>query len=203
MEIEKTLAALKRNHMQGIHLAQAKELPAQLAKLVLQGSSVGWGDSVTLEQLGVFTYFRNGRYTVFDKHQPGLSREQKRRIYLDCFDADTFITGVNAITMDGKLFFIDGNGSRTAPVLYGPRQVIVIAGTNKIVAGEQEAVQRARQIAAPLDARRLEKETPCAKLGRCVDCHHQQRICNSFVLLTGQFSSDRVKVVMVDGSFGY
>jgi hypothetical protein len=139
----------------------------------------------------------------YDKYQPGLSAAQKRAIYLKNFEADSFITGVNAITMDGKLFNIDGNGSRVAPMLYGPRQVIVIAGINKLTGRVDEAITRARQIAAPMDAQRLNKKTPCTKLQRCVDCHHPQRICNDFVLICGQFVQDRIKVILVNGKYGY
>lgn len=118
------------------------------------------------------------------------------------FDADTFLTGTNAITLDGKLFNIDGNGSRIAPMLYGPRQVIVVAGVNKLVDTVEDA-NRARQIAAPLDAKRLRKDTPCTKLNICIDCRHEQRICNDFVLITGQFVKDRIKVILINQAYGF
>lgn len=105
--------------------------------------------------------------------------------------------------MDGKLLNIDGNGSRVAPMLYGPRQVIVVAGINKLVESAESALIRARQISAPLDAKRLHKDTPCVKLGKCVDCSHPQRICNDFVLIAGQFVKDRIKVILVNGEYGY
>ena len=119
------------------------------------------------------------------------------------FRAHTFLSGVNAVTQDGELFFIDGNGSRVAPIIYGPEQVILVAGTNKIVSGSEEAIQRVRQIAAPLDAKRLGKNTPCVKLGRCVNCKSQERICNDFVCITRQFVKDRIKVIFIEGEFGY
>lgn len=119
------------------------------------------------------------------------------------FRAHTFLSGVNAVTQDGELFFIDGNGSRVAPIIYGPEQVILVAGTNKIVSSSEEAIQRVRQIAAPLDAKRLGKNTPCVKLGRCVNCKSQERICNDFVCITRQFVKDRIKVIFIEGEFGY
>jgi hypothetical protein len=119
------------------------------------------------------------------------------------FSAHTFITGTNAVTTDGKIYNIDGNGSRVAPMLYGPEQVIIVIGSNKIVDNENEAIQRVRQIAAPLDARRLNKSTPCTKLGKCVDCQHNERICNDFVLITGQFIDGRIKVIIIDESHGF
>jgi hypothetical protein len=174
-----------------------------LSKLIKRGETVGCGDSVTLEETGVFEYLRSGDYIFYDKHQQNLTSEDKRALYLKNFEADTFITGTNAITEDGELFNIDGNGSRVAPMIYGPRQVIVVVGTNKITENAEEAIVRTRQIAAPLDAKRLGKDTPCTKLGKCIDCSHQQRICNDFVLITGQLIKDRIKVVIIEGNFGF
>lgn len=88
-------------------------------------------------------------------------------------------------------------------MLYGPRQVIVMVGINKITDTLEEAIHRTRQIAAPLDAKRLNKKTPCTKLGKCINCKHAQRICNDFVLITRQFVKDRIKVIIVNREYGY
>jgi hypothetical protein len=172
-------------------------------KVIPDNATVGCGDSVTLEQTGVFDFLRKGNYHFLDKYKQGLTRAEKDELYIKNFSADTFITGTNAITMDGKLFNIDGNGSRVAPMLYGPKQVIIVIGINKIVSTVKEAIERTRQIAAPLDAKRLGKETPCTKLHKCIDCNHEQRICNDFVLITGQFVKGRIHVVIVNKSLGY
>lgn len=201
--VRETIAGLRRNNMAGYYVDSLPRLHELIGKLMPEEQTVGCGDSVTLEQTGVYDYVRHHAYRFLDKHREGLSHEEKRELYLDNFRADTFITGANAVTTDGELFNIDGNGSRVAPILYGPEQVIAVVGTNKIVRSVDEAISRSRQIAAPLDARRLGKRTPCAKLGRCVDCQHPQRICNDFVLVTGQFEKDRIKVVFVEGDYGY
>ena len=107
------------------------------------------------------------------------------------------------MTIKGELFNIDGNGSRVAPIIYGPRQVLAVVGTNKIVETVDDAIIRTRQIAAPMDALRLGKETPCTKLDKCIDCHHSQRICNDFVLITGQFEKQRIKVIFIEGNYGF
>lgn len=101
------------------------------------------------------------------------------------------------------MFFIDGNGSRIAPIIYGPEQVILVAGTNKITVSSDEAKYRVRQIAAPMDAVRLGKHTPCATTGKCVDCKSPERICNDFLCITRQFIKDRIKVILLEGAFGY
>ncbi len=201
--IEKTIYNLQRNNMAGYYAETREELLRLLASFLHKGERVGCGDSVTLEETGVFDFIRQGDFIFNDKYKPGLTSEEKREIYLKNFSADTFLTGTNAITLDGKLFNIDGNGSRVAPMLYGPKQVIVVAGVNKLTDTVEEAILRTRQIAAPLDAKRLNKDTPCTKLGKCIDCKHKQRICNDFVLITGQFVKDRIKVILMNGAYGF
>lgn len=203
LNIENVILNLKKNNMAGYFVNSLEELLTLLKSLIPEGSTVGSGDSVTLEETGVFDFLRKGNYSFLDKFDPSLTREDKRQIYLKNFSADTFITGTNAVTLDGKLFNIDGNGSRVAPILYGPDQVIVVVGINKLTDNVEQAIQRSRQLAAPLDAKRLGKSTPCTKLNRCIDCRHQQRICNDFVLITGQFTKDRIKVIIVNQTLGY
>lgn len=198
---------LKRNfeqhNMAVFQVSDPQEVLALLNEFIKDRTTVGCGDSITLEQTGVFDYLRERDITFLDKYQPGLSHEDKRTIYLRNFTSDTFITGSNAITMDGKIFNIDGNGSRVAPMIYGPEQVIIVVGTNKITENVDEAIKRVRQIAAPLDAKRLGKGTTCTKLDRCIDCSHKERICNDFVLIANQFVKDRIKIIIVDQELGY
>jgi L-lactate utilization protein LutB len=201
--VEKVIRKLRQNNMAGYFVRNNTELISLLSTLIKPGDSVGCGDSVTLEETGVFEFLRNGGYVFYDKHKPDLSSEEKRELYLKNFSADTFISGTNAVTSNGELFNIDGNGSRVAPMLYGPKQVVIVVGINKLVNTYEDAVKRARQTAAPLDAKRLGKDTPCAKIGKCIDCRHEQRICNDFVLITGQFVKDRIKVIIVDETLGY
>lgn len=205
--MEKTVSAviekLNQHNMAGYYAENVNQLLQIIESLLNEGELIGCGDSVTLEETKIFDFLKSGRYCFLDKHAPGLSSADKREIYLQNFRADTFVSGVNAVTTDGALYFIDGNGSRVAPIIYGPKQVILVAGTNKVVSGSDEAIHRIRQTAAPLDAKRLGKNTPCVKLGRCIDCKSEERICNDFVCITGQFVKDRIKVVFLEGNFGY
>ena len=201
--ITKLINNLEKNNMAGYFVNNTQELLALLSELIPQGSSVGSGDSVTLENTGVFKFLRNDNYRFLDKFNPNLSKEEKRDLYIKNFSVDTFITGTSAITLYGKIFNIDGNGSRVAPMLYGPKQVIIVVGINKIVENLDSAIKRTRQIAAPLDAKRLGKSTPCTKLDRCIDCNHKERICSDFVLITGQFIKNRIKVIVINESLGY
>jgi hypothetical protein len=201
--VREVIDHLNKNNMAGYYVNDQSLLISLLDELIKDGETVGCGDSVTLDQLGIFDYLRIRKLNFLDKFQPSLTGKDKRELYLQNFRADTFVTGVNAITKKGELFNIDGNGSRVAPMLYGPGQVIAIAGVNKITDNLDEAIKRTRQIAAPADAKRLGKSTPCTRLGRCIDCRHKERICNDFVLITGQFIKDRIKVIIVDQSLGY
>ncbi len=201
--IKKAIINLQKNNMAGFYIERKQELLPLLSTMLVEGERIGCGDSVTLEETGVFDFLRSGNFVFYDKHQHQLTSEEKRNIYLKNFDTDTFFTGTNAVTTDGQLFNIDGNGSRVAPMIYGPKQVIIVVGANKLVDTVEDAIYRARQIAAPLDAKRLNKNTPCVKLGKCTDCKHEQRICNDFVLISRQFLKDRIKVIFINESYGY
>lgn len=201
--IEKTIKSFHRNNIKAYHITGRTELLALLNSLIPENSTVGCGDSITLEHLGVFDHLRSSNAIFFDKHQEGLTGSEKREIYLDNFRADIFISGTNAITENGEIINIDGNGSRVAPMIYGPKKVILIVGTNKITKNAEEGWFRARQTAAPLDAVRLHKNTPCTVAGRCTDCKSESRICNDFVMISRQFDPDRIHVIIIDGNYGY
>lgn len=202
-KIEQVISNLNRNNMAGYFVSNHTDLLDLLTILIKEDSIVGCGDSVTLEETGVFDFLRNGKFNFLDKFEPTLSREDKQQLYLKNFTTDTFITGTNAITLDGKIFNIDGNGSRVAPMLYGPKQVIVVVGINKLTDDVDSAIKRTRQIAAPMDAKRLGKATPCVSLERCIDCKSKERICNDFVLIAGQFIKNRIKVIIINEDLGY
>lgn len=203
LDLEAVMAALRKNRIGAYFAADRDGLISLLETFIPDNTTVGCGDSMTLEKLGVFDELRRRELRFLDKYEPSLTKEEKKEIYRKNFYADTFITGTNAVTMDGKLFNIDGNGSRVAPMLYGPAQVLVVVGTNKLVKNTEEAIERTRQIAATLDAKRLKKGTPCTVLNCCIDCSHKNRICNDFVLIAGQFVEERIKVIFVAGEYGY
>lgn len=201
--VKRTIANLEKNNMKGYFLNTKEELLDLLNQLISDNTTVGVGDSVTLAELGVLDYIRDRNLEFLDKYKSDITRAEKQEIYLKNFSSDTFMCSTNALTEKGELFNIDGNGSRVAPLIYGPDQVIIVTGINKIVRTLDEAVERVRQYSAPIDAKRLGKNTPCTKLGYCVDCNHPERICNDFVTITGQFKKDRIKVIIMNENFGY
>lgn len=202
-QVEKVISGLEKHNMKGIFVKDEQELLEVLKSLIKQKSVVGVGDSVTLWETGILDLLRKGDYIFLDKYREGITSEEKKEIYIRNFSADTFLCSTNALTEAGELYNIDGNGSRVAPMIYGPKQVIIVTGINKLVHNIEEAEKRVRNYAAPLDAKRLKKDTPCTKLGYCVDCKSPNRICNDFVTITGQFVRDRIKVIIVAKSLGY
>lgn len=197
------LLNFEKRNMKGYFVEDIPQLIKLIKELVPENSIVGCGDSITLEEAGIYSIFRNGNFIFLDKYKENLTKEEKKELYIKNFSVDTFISGANAITEDGRIFNIDGSGSRVAPIIYGPKQVIIVVGINKIVPDLDHAVHRARQTAAPLDAVRLKKNTPCAKLGYCIDCRHPERICNSFVAIEGEFIKNRIKVIIIDKNMGF
>ena len=201
--IETVMKNLKMNRIPSILLESPSALPAYLDAKIPDGTIVGVGDSMTLEALAVYDYLRRRQIRFLDKYQENLSKEEKRSLYLRNFDADYFLSGINAISATGKIYNLDGNGSRVAPMIYGPRKVILLCGTNKIAETDEDAIDRIRRIAAPLDAKRLGKKTPCRVTGVCQDCKSPEKICNYWTIIQGQFDENRIEVVFIPEELGY
>lgn len=202
-QVERTIKNLDSRNMEGYYINNIDQLFQKLKELIPQKSIVGVGDSMTLFETGVIDFLRGGNFNFLDKYQDKPTSDEKREIYIKNFSADTFICSTNAITESGELYNIDGNGSRVAPMIYGPKQVILIAGINKIVKNIEEAERRVRSYVAPIDAKRLNKDTPCTKIGYCVDCKSSNRICNDFVVIRGQFIKGRIKILILGENLGY
>ncbi|WP_409069699.1 lactate utilization protein [Clostridium sp. FAM 1755] len=202
-QVERTIKNLNSRNMKGYYINNIDQLLRKLKELIPENSIVGVGDSMTLFESGIIDFLRDGNFNFLDKYQDKLTSDEKREIYIKNFSADTFICSTNAITESGELYNIDGNGSRVAPMIYGPKQVILIAGINKIVENIEEAERRVRSYVAPIDAKRLNKDTPCTKIGYCVDCKSSNRICNDFVVIRGQFIKGRIKILILGENLGY
>lgn len=170
-QIERLLKNLKNNNMKGFYVKTREELINKIKQLIQEESLIGVGDSMTLFETGIIDLLRHGDYNFLDKYKENLSRVEKDKIYSDTFSADSFLCSTNAITEKGELYNIDGYGNRVAAMIFGPKQVIVVAGINKIVKNLEEAKSRVKNIAAPIDAKRLNKDTPCTEVGYCVDCN--------------------------------
>lgn len=203
MKINRTIEALKKNNMNGYYAKNRNEVIELIKDIVSEGSKVAVGGSETLSELGILEHLRSGRYDFLDRYKEGLTREEVTNIFKQSFLADAYLSSCNAITENGELYNVDGNGNRVAAMLYGPDKVIVICGINKIVKDVDEAIKRNREISAPMNAKRLNKKTPCAKVGYCMNCNSPERICNEYTLIKKQRSSERMYVIFLNENLGY
>ena len=203
MKINRTIEALKKNNMNGYYAKNRDEVIKLIEDIVAEGAKVAVGGSETLSELGVLEHLRSGRYDFLDRYKAGLTPEEVTNIFKQSFLADAYLSGCNAITENGELYNVDGNGNRVAAMLYGPDKVIVICGVNKIVKDVDEAIKRNRAISAPMNAKRLNRKTPCAKVGYCMDCNSPERICNEYTLIKKQRLPERMHVIFLNENLGY
>ena len=175
-KILRTIKALEANNINGYFVKDEKELISKIEELVKEGSKVTCGGSMSLFETGVMEHLRSGRYDFSDRNKEGLTPEEVINIYKSAFFSDAYFTSSNAVTEKGELYNVDGNGNRVAAMLYGPEKVIVVCGVNKIVKDVEEAINRNKRISAPINAKRLNKKTPCTKIGTCMDCSSNERI---------------------------
>ena len=189
------------------YIEEKEALRAAIEAEIPEGATVSFGGSMTIYECGAIEIIREmdkaGRIRLLDRDRPGLSPENIRMIYQNSFFADVYVTSTNAMTEDGWLYNVDGTGNRVAALIYGPKKVLVFAGENKLVADKAAAVERMRTVAAPKNAMRLKRNTPCVKTGVCADCKSPDRICRSYVFTGPQREKDRISVLLLKGSYGY
>ena len=164
--------------------------------------SVSFGGSVTLNEIGLIDAIKASDCIVYDRAK-AVSPEEKRELFGKIAACDYYFMSSNAITLDGQLVNIDGNGNRVASLIHGPQNVIVIAGMNKIVPDVDSGIKRVRNMAAPPNALRLGYNTPCRELGRCADCLSQDCICDQIVITRRSFIPNRIKIILVGEELGY
>ena len=212
--IEKTLLALNNNNIQAVYVEKKADVIDAVKQFLQKGSSVAVGGSVTLNECGVLDLIRNGDYVFYDRYEPGLTAEQTQEVFRKAFCTDAFLMSSNAITEKGELYNVDGLSNRVSALLFGPKSVIIVAGKNKIVKDIDEAIKRVKTIAAPLNAKRLNCNTYCAKMGKCVSlsdenadmtagCRSEGRICRNYVVSSYQRDKNRIKVIICGEDVGY
>lgn len=200
---DEMIKAFERHNMQLTFVDNLEQLHNYLERYLCNQKTVTLGGSMTLFETGVIDQIHQSDVVLYDCYQEGLTRDQMQEIFRKAFTSDLFITSTNALTTDGCLYNIDGNGNRVAAMIYGPKEVIVIAGKNKVFENEAEAINHIRKVSAPANAVRLNKKTPCTKKGECMDCLSPDRICSSYVKLGYQGNVGRIKIVIVDQDLGY
>ena len=199
---ETLIKNLDKRGMEAYYVDNAEDALNMALRFVAPGSSVSWGGSMTITDIGLIDALKVGDYTVLDRMAP-MSDEEKRELYGKVATCDYYFMSSNAITMDGELVNIDGIGNRVASLIFGPTNVIIIAGMNKVVDNVDAAIERARNTAAPINTIRLNRKTPCTQTGRCMDCMSPECICNQFVVTRRSMPAGRIKIILVGEELGY
>ncbi len=200
--IEKTIKALEKNKMKGYYAKSKEELFSLIDNLIKDDKLIASGGSMTLEQTGIISRLNSKYSGIFHDRAACKSPEEIQQLFRLAYSADTYFVSSNAITENGELYNVDGNGNRVSAMIFGPKQVIVVAGYDKIVSDLDAAKERVEKMAAPANAIRLGLDTPCAITGECVHCHSDKRVCCSYVTLGQQRIPDRIKVIFLAEELG-
>ncbi|MDJ0780340.1 MAG: lactate utilization protein [Desulfosarcinaceae bacterium] len=185
-------------------LAEAKRVVLEDIVPKIGASSITYGDSQTCIRAGIFDALRNDPQLTFIDLFDGQERTMDQWLALarPALLADLFITGTNAITETGALVNLDMVGNRVGGITFGPKTVIILVGRNKVVTDLDAAMQRVKHFAAPANAVRLNKKTPCAKTAQCMDCSSAERICRMWSIVERSFPKERIKVVLINEDLG-
>jgi L-lactate utilization protein LutB len=193
---------LKARHFDAYYCATAQEAVETALSLIPAGSTVGWGGATSAREIGLLDAIHKGKYTAIDRDLLSTP-EEKDQAARASLQANVFITGANALSLDGQMVNIDGNGNRVAAIIFGPDTVLVIAGMNKVTDSLESAVMRARTVAAPTNAQRFPGESPCRMNGVCGDCKSNDCICNQIVITRHCRPAGRIKVIVVGEDLGF
>lgn len=192
---------LRSRHYDAYYCENKEDALKKAMELIPEGASVGWGGAMSAKQIGLLDAVNNGPYNAIDRDKAPNS-EARKQAMKDCLLADVFITGANALSMDGQMVNIDGNGNRVAAIVYGPESILVIAGMNKVMDTVEAAMVRARTIAAPMNKQRFDLQTPCEITGTCGDCKSENCICNQILITRNSKPAGRIKIVLVGEELG-
>lgn len=195
--------AMQRRHFDAYYCATASEAKAKVNELIPEGASVTWGGTMTVRDMDIPKMLQErGTLKVWDRDKVETP-EEKQEMYLRAFQADYYLSSANAITEDGIIVNIDGNGNRVAAITWGPQHVIFVVGMNKVAQDPEAALKRARSTAAPINAARFDIQTPCQLDGQCHNCNSPQSICNYIHFLRNSSKPGRIIVILVGENLGY
>ncbi len=192
---------LQSRHFEAYYCANKEEALQKVLELIPEGASVGWGGALSAQQIGLMDAVRNGSYQALDRENC-VTAEERELMGRKCLDADFFITGANGLSLDGQMVNIDGTGNRVGAIIYGPKNVIVVAGMNKVEDTLDAALRRARTVAAPMNQQRFQLPNPCTVTGTCADCKSQTCICNQIVITRNCRPAGRIKFILVGEDLG-
>jgi L-lactate utilization protein LutB len=197
--------ALEANNFE-VHIAENAEAAKKILKQIIPrtgAKSVSWGGSMTQVQTGLYQELKDyPGLEILDTYQKGLPREEMIELRRRALLVDLFVTGTNAVTETGKLVNLDMLGNRVAAITFGPKNVLIFVGRNKVVPDIEDAMLRVKNFAAPANVMRLDMKTPCAKTSICEDCRSPERICNSWTITEKSFPKGRIIVVLINEDLG-
>ena len=193
---------LQDRHFEAYYCENREEALKQALALIPEGSSVGWGGALSAQQIGLMDAVSAGNYRAMDRDKTTTPQE-RQQVMRDCLTADVFLTGANAISLDGQMVNVDGVGNRVAAIVYGPKTVLVVAGMNKVEDTLEAAMNRARTVAAPLNKQRFPNATPCEVTGSCADCKSPACICNQILVTRHCNPAGRIKFIIVGEDLGF
>jgi L-lactate utilization protein LutB len=201
-KIGKTMESLRRNGFKAAYFETAVEAKKALTDLVGETETAAMGGSMTVTDLGLKGALAEKGVKLWD-HMDGKDARERTEILTEASKTDVYFSSVNALTTGGVLLNIDGSGNRVSGTLFGHKRVYFVAGVNKIVGDVQEGLVRMKTVAAPLNAKRLNKNTPCARTGKCGDCNSPDRICRATVILERAPIGADHTVFLIGESMGY
>lgn len=198
------IKGLEKRNMEGVFCETKEDALAKTLSYIEEGSSVTWGGSMSISEIGLMDAVKNGNYEIIDR-SVAKNYDEQREIFSKAVLADYYLMSSNAITLDGELINIDGTGNRVACLTYGPKNVIMIVGMNKVVNDVEDGIKRVRNFASPPNTLRLGLKTPCSMTGRCGDCYGDTCICSQIVVTRRQSAAmrGRIKIILVGESLGY
>lgn len=192
---------LRSRCFEAYYCATREEALAKALELIPKGSTVGWGGAMSAQQIGLMDALNAGEYNAIDRDKTTTPQDREQAMK-QCLLADVFVTGANAISLDGQMVNIDGVGNRVAAIVYGPKSVVVVAGMNKVVDTLEAAVTRARTIAAPMNKQRFTNLSPCGVTGACSNCKGEQCVCNQMLITRNSKPAGRIKFILVGEELG-
>lgn len=201
---EKLVGNLKQRHYEAFFCHTAQEAVEKITGMIPEGSSVTWGGSMTIRDMGLTRALHNKEGLDIWDRDLAPDREAAQEIYRSAFYADYYLSSVNAMSEDGEIVNIDGNGNRVAAITFGPKHVILVVGINKVAQNLEAAISRARSLAAPVNMMRFaDLNTPCKHDGTCHDCKSPDSICNYIQIMRNSHPTGRHIVVIVGEELGY
>ena len=197
------LKNLKKRQMEGYYCETAGEAVKLASSFLKEGDQVAFGGSMTLAETGMMALLRERTDIQLLDRDAASTQEEKDAIQVQAFSADAYLMSTNAITLEGELVNIDGNGNRVAALIWGPRQVIILAGMNKVCPTLKDAYRRVKNVAAPMNTLRLDRGTPCTVTGKCEDCYSPNCICSQTVITRRCQTPGRIKIILIGEELGY